>query len=94
MRNVECEVKPRSLNLNASGISEGHSVVEKGKKFGIKTYGSQTMSDQVHMPFPCIKMGPGDTHRSHTADEYIYLHEVEKGIEIYIELLDKLELKN
>ncbi len=93
-RNVECEVKPRSLNLNASGISEDHLVVEKGKKFGIKTYGSQTMSDQVHMPFPCIKMGPGDTHRSHTADEYIYLHEVEKGIEIYIELLDKLELKN
>lgn len=89
---VNCEVNPRSMNLNASGISENHVVVMKGKELGIKTYGSQTMSDQVHMPFPCIKMGPGDTHRSHTADEFIYLSEIEDGIETYIELLNKLEL--
>lgn len=91
-KHVNCEVNPRSLNLNASGISEDHSVVKKGRNLGIKTYGSQTMSDQVHMPFPCIKMGPGDTHRSHTADEFIYPGEIEEGIETYIELLNKLEL--
>ncbi len=91
-KHVDCEVNPRSLNLNASGISEDHPVVLKGKELRIKTYGSQTMSDQVHMPFPCIKMGPGDTHRSHTADEFIYLNEIEEGIETYIELLNKLEV--
>lgn len=91
-KHVDCEVHPRSMNLNAKGISSNHPVVRKGMELGIRTYGSQTMSDQVHMPFQCIKMGPGDTHRSHTADEYIYLNEIEEGIETYIELLDKLEL--
>jgi len=90
-QNVNCDVNPRSLNLNASGISQKHAIVKKGKELGIQTYGSQTMSDQVHMPFPCIKMGPGDTQRSHTADEYIYMKEIEEGIAIYIELLDKLK---
>ena len=89
---VSCEVNPRSMNLNASGISSNHPVVKKGKGLGIHTYGSQTMSDQVHMPFQCIKMGPGDTHRSHTADEYIYLNEIEEGIETYLELLNGLEI--
>jgi len=91
-KHVECDVNPRSLNLNASGISLDHPIVQKGKEIGIRTYGSQTMSDQVHMPFPCIKMGPGDTRRSHTADEFIYISEVEKGIEIYLELLKGLEI--
>ncbi len=89
-QHVKSEINPRSLNLNASGIDKNHAIVQKGIEMGIKTYGSQTMSDQVHMPFPCIKMGPGDTHRSHTADEYIYLHEIENGIKIYLELLDGL----
>lgn len=91
-KHVDCEVSPRSLNLNASGISPGHPVVKKGVEMGIKTYGSQTMSDQVHMPFPCIKMGPGDTRRSHTADEFIYPDEIEHGIEMYLQLLDGLEI--
>lgn len=85
---VECEINPRSLNLNASGTSPNHPVVRKGKKLGIKVYGSQTMSDQVHMPFPCIKIGPGDTKRSHTADEFIYLQEIENGIKVYLDLLN------
>ncbi len=89
---VECDVVPRSLNLNASGINESHPIVKIGKSMGIKTYGSQTMSDQVHMPFPCIKMGPGDTRRSHTADEYILLGEISTGIEIYINLLNGLKI--
>ncbi len=91
-KHVECDVNPRSLNLNASGITLDRPIVQKGKELGIRTYGSQTMSDQVHMPFPCIKMGPGDTRRSHTADEFIYITEIEKGIEIYLELLNGLEI--
>ncbi|MEX0721420.1 MAG: M20 family metallo-hydrolase [Balneolaceae bacterium] len=91
-KNVECEVKPRSLNWKTSSISDDHAIVQKAKKLGIKTYGSQTMSDQVNMTFPTVKIGPGDTHRSHTIDEYIYLDEIRDGIKIYIELLDGLEL--
>jgi len=91
-KNVESEVNPRSLNLNASGINKDHSIVQKGEQMGVEIYGSQTMSDQVHMPFSCIKMGPGDTHRSHTADEFIYLKEIEEGIELYIELLNGLQI--
>jgi acetylornithine deacetylase len=90
-KHVECDVNPRSLNLNASGIDPDHPVVKKGEAMGVRTYGSQTMSDQVHMPFQCIKMGPGDTRRSHTADEFIYLSEIEEGIGIYLELLDGLD---
>ncbi|MGB0346384.1 MAG: M20 family metallo-hydrolase [Balneolaceae bacterium] len=89
---VNCEVNPRSLNLNASGIEADHAIVQKGKELGIHTYGSKTMSDQVHMPFPTIKMGPGDTRRSHTADEYIYVGEIDEGIQVYLKLLDGLEL--
>lgn len=91
-KNVQSDVNPRSLNLNASGIAQDHPLVKKGEAMGIRQYGSQTMSDQVHMPFPCIKMGPGDTRRSHTADEYIYIKEIEDGIQIYFELLNGLEI--
>lgn len=89
---VECEVTPRSTNLNASGISLDHPVVKKANKLGIKSYGSKTMSDQVHMPFDSVKIGPGNTHRSHTADEFIYLDEIREGIKTYIKLLDQLEI--
>lgn len=89
---VKCEVTPRSLHLNASGIQATHPLVQQAVTLGIHTYGSKTMSDQVHMPFPTIKMGPGDTRRSHTADEYIYVDEIDAGIQIYLQLLDGLEL--
>lgn len=91
-KHVDCEVTPRSTNLNASGISMEHPVVKKAQKLGIKTYGSKTMSDQVHMPFDSVKIGPGNTHRSHTADEFIYLDEIHEGIKTYIKLLDQLEI--
>lgn len=89
---VSCDVNPRSLNLNASGIALDHPAVKRGEDLGIRTYGSKTMSDQVHMPFQCIKMGPGDTKRSHTADEFIYLDEIRQGIEIYLNLLNGLKI--
>jgi acetylornithine deacetylase len=91
-KHVDCEVTPRSTNLNASGISPDHSIVKKARSLGIKSYGSKTMSDQVHMPFHSVKIGPGNTHRSHTADEFIYLDEIREGIKTYINLLDGLKI--
>ena len=91
-QNVKCEVIPRSVRLNPSGISEDHPIVKRGITLGMKPYGSPTLSDQALMPFASIKIGPGDSARSHTADEYIYVWEIEKGISGYIALLENLEI--
>lgn len=88
-RKAGCEVNPRSVRLNPSGIAPDHPAVRAGLALGRKAYGSPTLSDQALMPFPSLKMGPGDSARSHTADEYICLAEIEQGIEIYIKLLEK-----
>jgi acetylornithine deacetylase len=89
-QNVKCEVKPRSVRLHPSGISLEHPIVKKGIALGMKTYGSPTLSDQALMPFTSIKIGPGDSARSHTADEYIYVKEIYGGIKGYVELLKGL----
>ncbi|MCI4670042.1 MAG: M20 family metallo-hydrolase [Bacteroidia bacterium] len=91
-KHVDCEVKARSFRLNSSGISEDHPVVKKAIAMGRKTYGSPTLSDQALIPYTTVKIGPGDSARSHTADEYIHLYEIEEGIRLYIELLDGLKL--
>ncbi|PIB35377.1 acetylornithine deacetylase [Reichenbachiella sp. 5M10] len=91
-REIDVEFKPRSLRLNSSGISNTHPIVLRGDHLGMKKYGSPTMSDQALMPFDSIKIGPGDSARSHTADEFIYVDEIEKGIQLYIQLLDGLEI--
>ena len=62
-------------------------IVKSGLKLGRTCYGSPTTSDKALMPFPALKIGPGDSARSHTADEYIYTDEIKEGIEIYISLL-------
>lgn len=93
-QNVKCEVTPRSVRLNPSGISESHPIVVKGKKLGLETYGSPTLSDQALMPFDTIKIGPGDSERSHTADEFIYLSQLSEGIKTYINLLEDLKINN
>ncbi|MGB3546233.1 MAG: M20 family metallo-hydrolase [Saprospiraceae bacterium] len=80
-------LQPRSLRLNSSGIPAHHPLVRAGLALGRPTYGSPTLSDQALMPFPTRKLGPGDSARSHTADEYILLSEVEAGIELYIKLI-------
>lgn len=90
---VSCKVKPRSLRLNSSGISTDHPLVKRGKALGLNMYGSPTLSDQALMDFPTLKIGPGDSARSHTADEFIYLREISQGIELYISLLAGLKLK-
>jgi acetylornithine deacetylase len=89
---IESEVKPRSFRLNSSGISLEHPFVKRGISLGLTSYGSPTTSDQAVIPCTSVKIGPGDSARSHTADEFIYLEEIRNGIEIYIKLLDQLEL--
>jgi acetylornithine deacetylase len=89
---LNSEVKPRSLRLNSSGIEANHPFVKKAIERGIKTYGSPTTSDQAIIPFPSVKIGPGDSARSHTADEYIFKSEIFEGIKLYIELLEGLRI--
>lgn len=91
-KNVKCEVNPRSVRLNPSGICLEHPIVKRGIELGMKTYGSPTLSDQALMPFTSIKIGPGDSARSHTADEFIFVDEIKKGIKGYIELLSGLSI--
>ncbi len=85
---LKSEVKARSFRLNSSSIDENHEIVRRIKKLGIKTFGSPTLSDQALMNFPSLKIGPGQSERSHTADEYIEFDEIKNGIDTYIELLN------
>ncbi len=88
--NVDVEVKERSLRHNSSSISLDHAIVKFGIKLGRETYGSPTMSDQTALTCPSLKLGPGESLRSHTADEFIYLEEVEEGIELFIKMINEL----
>lgn len=87
-----CEVKPRSFRLNSSSIALENPFVQRAVMIGKKPYGSPTLSDQTFMPFPTLKMGPGDSARSHTANEYILLSEIREAIELYVKLLDGLRI--
>lgn len=87
-QNVQCEVKARSFRIKPSGISPEHPVVKAAQSIGLKTFGSPTTSDQALMNFPSVKIGPGDSVRSHSADEFIYVEEIKEGISTYISLLD------
>jgi len=82
-------IKPRSLRLNSSSIPKDHALVKAGLALGMDTYGSPTLSDQAMLSCPSLKLGPGDSLRSHSADEFIFLNEIEEGIEKYIKLLEK-----
>ena len=93
-QNVSSEVNPRSLRLNSSGIPQDHPLVKRATEAGIKLYGSPTLSDQALMPFASVKLGPGESSRSHTADEFIKLSEIKSGIELYIGLLKDLKLRD
>lgn len=86
-QHVSCEVKPRSVRLTPSSISKNHPIVQAGLALGRTTYGSPTTSDQALMNFPSLKLGPGDSARSHTADEFIYIDELKEGIELYVKML-------
>jgi acetylornithine deacetylase len=90
--NVQANITPRSTHLQSSGLALEHSIVRKAVAIGKTTYGSPTLSDQALMRFPTLKMGPGDSARSHAPDEYILLSEIRAGIADYIELLTDFEL--
>lgn len=87
---VDCEVKARSIRLKPSSIPKEHSIVQAGIKLGRTTYGSPTTSDQSLLDIPSVKLGPGDSGRSHMADEFIYVDEIKEGIELYVKMLDQL----
>ena len=86
-REVRATLTPRSFRLNSSHIAPDHPLVVRGRALGLGAFGSPTLSDQALMPFPTLKIGPGDSARSHTADEYIYIQEIEEAISIYKQLI-------
>lgn len=90
--NVSCEVKARSFRLNSSHIEQKHPVVKACVAAGRSPYGSPTLSDQARMPFDTLKIGPGNSSRSHTANEFIELNEINEALEIYLKILDGLSL--
>ena len=85
---VNCTVTARSTRLSSTATPLDHPIVEQGKARGRKLFGSPTLSDQALLPFPSVKIGPGDSSRSHTANEYVMLKEIEEAIEVYVGLLD------
>ena len=89
-QSVKCEVKERSLRLKPSYIDPAHPIVQAGLALGRTTFGSPTSSDQMLLSVPSLKMGIGDSARSHSADEYVKLSEIAEGIELYIEILTKV----
>ncbi len=88
--NVKSDVKARSLRLNSSSIPKKHPIVKAGIKLGRKTYGSPTLSDQSVLSCLSLKLGPGESLRSHTADEFIYVNEIKEGIDLYIKILSEI----
>lgn len=88
--NIQSEVNARSIRLRPSSIPMEHPIVQAGLKRGRTAYGSPTTSDQALLDCPSLKMGPGHSERSHTANEFIYLHEIEAGISQYISMLEEV----
>lgn len=91
-KHLKAKIKARSFRLNSSQIDLQHPLVQSGIALNLKYYGSPTLSDQALLPFPTLKLGCGDSARSHTANEFIFLHEIENGIETYLKLLEKILL--
>jgi acetylornithine deacetylase len=88
--NIRSTATPRSFRLRSTSIAIDHPLVQRGISLGRTPYGSPTTSDKALMPFPALKTGPGDSARSHAADEYIYVEEIRSGIQHYIQLIDNL----
>lgn len=92
-KNIQSEIQPRSIRLKPSFIKDDHPLVKSGTQLGISKYGSPTCSDMALMNFPSLKIGPGDSARSHIADEFIFVNEIKEGIKTYIQLLENYELR-
>lgn len=89
-QHTKSNIQARSFNLNSSSISINHPIVQAGIQLGRKTYGSPTLSDQANLTCPSLKLGPGVSTRSHSADEFIYLSEIKEGIELYIKIFTQI----
>ncbi len=87
-KNVKCEVHAHSFRLHSSRIDPNHPLISQCVKMGMKPYGSPTLSDQALMPFPSFKLGPGESSRSHSADEFIKVSEIKNAFDTYVSLLD------
>lgn len=86
-QNIQSEIIPRSFRIRSTSISLQHPLVQSGVRLGLSYYGSPTTSDKALMNFPALKIGPGDSARSHMADEFIFVDEIENGIDTYVNLL-------
>ena len=86
----KCELKPRSFRLHSSSISHDHPLVKRCIDMGMTPFGSPTLSDQALMPFPSLKLGPGQSSRSHSADEFICITELNSALNLYTQLLTQL----
>lgn len=91
-RHVNCDFKPRSTRHNGAYIDPGHPVVRRGLELGLETFGSPTTSNQSVCPFTTVKIGPGESSRSHTADEFIKISEITSAVDTYVRLLDDLKI--
>ena len=89
-QNIQSTAVARSTRLNSSGVSAQHPIREVAKIMNLKTYGSPTLSDQALMPCESVKIGPGDSARSHTANEFIFLDELQNAVPHYIQILNEL----
>ena len=89
---TKCELRARSFRLHSSSIPQDHPLIKRCIERGMQPFGSPTLSDQALMPFPSFKLGPGDSSRSHSADEYIKISEIQQAIDTYVSLLDGLTL--
>jgi acetylornithine deacetylase len=92
-KRLKSEVTARSFRLHSSRIDPQHPIVRRCKSMGLKPFGSPTLSDQALMSFPSLKLGPGESSRSHSADEFIRISEIAAAIETYIRLLDQINIK-
>jgi acetylornithine deacetylase len=88
----KCELRPRSFRLHSSSIPQEHPIIRRCLERGMQPFGSPTLSDQALMPFPSFKLGPGESSRSHSADEFIKISEIQQAIETYVYLLEGLAI--
>ncbi|MBN7812081.1 M20/M25/M40 family metallo-hydrolase [Algoriphagus sp. H41] len=88
-RNLKADLTPRSMRLQSSHLPDGHLMYRVAAKLELEKFGSPTLSDQALIPWPSVKIGPGDSARSHTADEFIFLEEIKNGIQGYISIVNK-----
>lgn len=91
-QHTRSELQARSFRLNSSRIDADHPLVQSGRRLGLSSFGSPTLSDQALLHMPTLKIGPGDSARSHTADEYVGVQEIEAGIDTYTRLIEGIQL--